>query len=542
MNSETNSKVLRPDLKIQLNQLEKDLFKILLDANDASNCKSTLRVAGGWVRDKILGKESHDIDIAIDNMTGYDFAVNISPYLLEHGGDPSHLGRIKANPEKSKHLETTRLMIYGTWIDLVNLRAEQYTNHSRIPTITIGTPREDAFRRDLTINALFYNINLEVVEDFTELGVLDLFNNYIRTPLEPLITFLDDPLRILRCVRFAGRFGFKVDDAIFNQGNDRRVRDALKEKVSDERKGLEIYTAFNYPYPSAYICMKYLYQLKLLQVVLPAYQNISIPLDKKFSQLSPDYFNEKKCLYKFYEESELIPIYKDKNVNLDSDEPGRIEKLEYIHNLQSCFPAVIDVMKPYKDYSSIYEDCHMYMSMASFFSVFSYMFIPANSGTVPLITAYLRDQLKYKTLFSGNITLITHLAPLFSQFFMNDIFPKTDVGDYIFTLKELWPIVAEFSLYDYLYINKDNVNTSEVVSKFILFIQNIQESSLQQIWTLPPPVNGSELVSLGFKRGPMLKYPVRFIKIWMIENPHGTSDQCKAALKEYLREHHEYGK
>ena len=71
-------------------------------------------------------------------------------------------------------------------IDLVNLRNEQYTEESRVPTIEIGTPTEDAYRRDLTINSMFYNINEEKVEDLTEKGVMDLRNGVIRTPLEPL--------------------------------------------------------------------------------------------------------------------------------------------------------------------------------------------------------------------------------------------------------------------------------------------------------------------------------------------------------------------
>ena len=71
-------------------------------------------------------------------------------------------------------------------IDLVNLRNETYTEESRVPTIGIGTPTEDAYRRDLTINSLFYNINDEKVEDFTEMGISDLREGIVRTPLEPL--------------------------------------------------------------------------------------------------------------------------------------------------------------------------------------------------------------------------------------------------------------------------------------------------------------------------------------------------------------------
>ena len=93
---------------------------------------------------------------------------------------------IKANSDKSKHLETATIRVEGQMIDLVNLRSETYTEESRVPTIEIGTPSQDAYRRDLTINSLFYNINEEKVEDWTELGISDLRAGLIRTPLEPL--------------------------------------------------------------------------------------------------------------------------------------------------------------------------------------------------------------------------------------------------------------------------------------------------------------------------------------------------------------------
>ena len=72
----------------------------------------------------------------------------------------------------------------------------------------MGTPTEDALRRDLCFNALFYNINEGKVEDFTGKGVEDLRNGVCRTPLEPVQTFLDDPLRVVRTIRFANRFNF----------------------------------------------------------------------------------------------------------------------------------------------------------------------------------------------------------------------------------------------------------------------------------------------------------------------------------------------
>jgi len=122
-------------------------------------------------------------------------------------------------------LETATIRVHGIFIDLVNLRSEKYTEDSRVPIAEIGTPEEDAYRRDLTINAMFYNINKNEVEDFTKQGVNDLKHGVIRTPLEPLQTFMDDPLRVLRTIRFATRFDFKIVDEIYEAAkcNDVRV-------------------------------------------------------------------------------------------------------------------------------------------------------------------------------------------------------------------------------------------------------------------------------------------------------------------------------
>ena len=106
-----------------------------------------------------MGKESDDIDIALDNIHGEDFAKYIREYINKDDCNKIvQFGVIKANAEKSKHLETAAIKIHDVFIDLVNLRSEEiYTLNSSDKLF--GTPKEDAFRRDLTINSLFYNIN-----------------------------------------------------------------------------------------------------------------------------------------------------------------------------------------------------------------------------------------------------------------------------------------------------------------------------------------------------------------------------------------------
>ncbi|KAI3436203.1 hypothetical protein D9Q98_002257 [Chlorella vulgaris] len=205
---------------IELTDEEAALFKQLLDATKQAGLGTTLRCAGGWVRDKLMGRTSIDIDIALDNMLGREFADRINDYLKAHGEETRHVAVILSNPEQSKHLETARMKVHGLWIDLVNLRSEEYADHSRIPTMMFGTPEQDAQRRDFTINSLFYNINSGVVEDFTKQGLADLRDGIIRTPLQPKETFMDDPLRVLRAVRFASRFGFELEEGLLEAAAD----------------------------------------------------------------------------------------------------------------------------------------------------------------------------------------------------------------------------------------------------------------------------------------------------------------------------------
>ena len=242
---------------IELTETESRLRRLLLDASTyigvlEGGKKPELRITGGWVRDKLLGITSHDIDIGIDNMTGFKFAMLLRQYLelpeiqaIHPHNAMGSLAKIEANPEKSKHLETVATRIMGFDIDLVNLRKEAYSDSSRNPTMDFGSPREDALRRDATVNALFYNLQTAAVEDFTERGLADMEKRVIKTPLAPLQTFKDDPLRILRCIRFASRLDYRIaiEDEIAMA--DDSIKAALRLKISRERVGVEITKMLN---------------------------------------------------------------------------------------------------------------------------------------------------------------------------------------------------------------------------------------------------------------------------------------------------------
>ncbi|CEQ39249.1 SPOSA6832_00742 [Sporobolomyces salmonicolor] len=218
------------------------------------NEKIELRIAGGWVRDKLLGQQSDDIDVSTspDPITGLKFAMLFERYLESLGQRDlmGKLTKIEAKPEQSKHLETATARVCDLSVDWVQQRGQEvYTEGSRIPTVAFGTPLEDAERRDLTINALFYNLRTVSIEDQTGKGLSDLGlipnqPRRIRTPLEPFKTFRDDPLRVVRAVRFAARFGreFELDEEMVSAIERDEIRHALLDpkKISRERVGTEL--------------------------------------------------------------------------------------------------------------------------------------------------------------------------------------------------------------------------------------------------------------------------------------------------------------
>ena len=235
---------------IELSEQEATLRQLLLDVSTYigtldGHSRPQLRFTGGWVRDKLLGVGSKDIDIAIDSMTGYKFGLLMKQYLEQPDMQAKYpksvkLSKIEANPEKSKHLETTTGHIMGLDIDLVNLRKETYTEDSRNPQMEFGTPEDDALRRDATVNAMFYNLDESEIEDFTGRGFQDMERGVIKTPLSPYQTFKDDPLRVLRAIRFASRLGYSIDAEDERAMSDSGIWVEFKLKITRERVGIEV--------------------------------------------------------------------------------------------------------------------------------------------------------------------------------------------------------------------------------------------------------------------------------------------------------------
>ena len=183
-------------------------------------------VVGGYVRDIFLERPSKDIDVVVVGS-----GIAIAEALGKRLGKGAHVSVFK-------NFGTAQLKYRGTEVEFVGARKESYTHDSRKPIVENGTLEDDQNRRDFTINALAVCLNNarygQLVDPFD--GMADMRERIIRTPLDPDVTFSDDPLRMMRCIRFATQLNFYIDDETFDSlsRNVERIGIISKERIADE--------------------------------------------------------------------------------------------------------------------------------------------------------------------------------------------------------------------------------------------------------------------------------------------------------------------
>ncbi len=232
------------------------IFPIIKDL--AEELHVACYVIGGYVRDRLMGRPfKDDVDILVLG-SGIEFATAL--------GEKLH-----TKVAVYKSFGTAMLMYQGLQVEFVGARKESYRSESRKPIVEDGTLADDQNRRDFTINAMAYSLNEasygELVDPFQ--GQEDIANRIIRTPLEPGITFSDDPLRMMRAIRFATQLNFKIDAVALNAIHEQveRIKIISKERIADELNKIILAEK-----PS--IGFKYLFDTGLLEHIFPAMQQL----------------------------------------------------------------------------------------------------------------------------------------------------------------------------------------------------------------------------------------------------------------------------
>ncbi|KAF2019908.1 poly A polymerase C-terminal region-like protein [Aaosphaeria arxii CBS 175.79] len=492
--------------------------------------KIVLRFTGGWVRDKLLGVGSHDIDVAINKMTGEHFGLKILEYLEIPGnaekyglepkeetkekakGSPKEqtnakgggekksrkiapgLHKIEANPEKSKNLETATTNIMGLDIDLVNLRKETYNEVSRNPVVEFGTPEEDAMRRDATINAMFFNLNTSRIEDFTGGGFNDLAAKVIRTPLEPYQTFKDDPLRVLRLIRFASRLNYVIDPKTEEAMSNQEIGEALKIKISRERVGIELEKMLKGPDPL--MALELIDRLKLYATIF------TDPTRELAPTPDTEYFRRAYLFVNslLREPGADIPDIIAKSLVRDKEE----EYLAWI--CAAVMPWADAPTVPHqKPTQKPYYAAHL-VAREGF---------KAPNKVSDTITASLRDGEEIRKLIDLCATQLRR-----SNAGKADVnaTARDTLGMAIRRWGPAWRTQVLFSmLYE---IVLESISRESILKSYALFLQQVSDYSLLDAYNFKPLITGTELAkALNTKPGPWMKDALDVVMAWQLRNP-----------------------
>ena len=247
--------------------LDKDIFHLI--GNVADELGVECYVVGGYVRDIFLERPSDDIDVVVVGS-----GIRVAEALKQRLGRHAHLSVFR-------NFGTAQVKVaVGNWqlansqapkaksleIEFVGARKESYSHDSRKPIVEDGTLEDDQNRRDFTINAMAICLNHnrfgQLVDPFN--GIADLEDGIIATPLDPEVTFSDDPLRMMRCIRFATQLNFQIEDETFEALQRMAARIKI---VSAERIEVELNKIMMAPHPS--IGFELLQRSGLLQIILP---------------------------------------------------------------------------------------------------------------------------------------------------------------------------------------------------------------------------------------------------------------------------------
>lgn len=538
-----------------------------------------IRIAGGWVRDKILNQSSHDVDVALDTLSGLQFASIVQRYLIhqekkknemnvisnnhnnqcmkdvdhvdvdvDENGDGKtskkkkksktpKIAVIAANPNQSKHLETATMTINSIDVDFVHLRGgEVYASDSRIPTLKENaTPLDDALRRDFTVNSLFYNLRKKHVEDYTGRGIPDLLvNKALVTPIDANLTFHDDPLRVLRAIRFGVRYGLTLSEEIVDAARSKEVHDSLHVKVSRERVGKELEGMLSGKNAKPVLALKLMTDLKLAGCVF------SFPLEGTYVEGM------------IQDGVEYSQLENNHEAAAHARELGWEEAAEHLKYVSPLLEAFKDYLVQNNDPENIFSET---VDIRLFYlSVFLYPFhnleyLDKKKKKFTMIHYMIKESIKFSNKDVSSMTVISEnvdeMKSILGGYYdqkdssPSSAFCRLRIGMVLRQLKDLWvtallvAAVSEIRTNNIDNMDEEHINIKcKTIHVVMALYQGIIDNNLDGCWKMRPLLDGKEIAkSLDLPRGPAVGTYIEEQVRWMLVNPNGSRGECEEHLR-----------
>lgn len=219
---------------------EKVAIEFLKSKLIGSEFENRVFLAGGAVRDMVMNQDPKDLDVVVTGglNSGIEFATWISQEsnCFSEGSNPVIFLTYGTAKVTLRRVNFNGVNLDGVDVEAVATRTEKYEHGSRKPIVAEGSLRDDVFRRDCNANSLLMNISTGEIIDMTGNGISDIKNGIVRTPLDPDITFADDPLRMLRAIRFAVKYNWKLPLFMIRalKRNAEQLRNISNERINDE--------------------------------------------------------------------------------------------------------------------------------------------------------------------------------------------------------------------------------------------------------------------------------------------------------------------
>ncbi|KAI7971404.1 hypothetical protein EIK77_003460 [Talaromyces pinophilus] len=551
--------------QIDLSPAEQLLRTLLLDCrdhvtsstgNNDHNAAGDMWFVGGWVRDKLLGKQSCDIDVAMSNMTGPEFAIHLREFLsselqpqpaesststsddeskLKTKGDiyktqatktgiPAEIRgfyEIDRNPKKGKHLQTTSAKIFGLDIDFVNLRTEEdlqtETSSKQMGREFGSLAEEDAYRRDATVNAIFYNLDSQRVEDHTQRGLGDLEARVLRTPLDARVTFTDDPLRILRFARLASTLGFTIDERNTQLAmKDPKIQALISTRISPERIGLELKKMVTGPDPVT--ALLWIHRLKLYKRVFLGEQQKGVLDRLKESEASEakDWAADKgeyvwplawpdAC-------KTLSALLSTDNKNIVATELAQSQDLELVWQAVVWCPLAL-------------------------------LCQPQDTSPFPVVkpaVKAIRSTNEMTKLLESSLSNMNGIRSTINHVVENNdkaSLKRSTVGKPIRSWGKTWRLQVLFTLLTDILSVKSK--TEDLLNRYATFLQFVLDQELQDAHSMQQILNGSDIKTIFQLRrsGPFMNDVMKAVLDWQLDHEaeYKNKDEMREKAIEWLR-------